>query len=133
MHRDAKQRTNHLHRVDRRRIATARRLEAHRHTQQTVALFNIANDPYEKTDLADQQPQQVAKLQELLTAHQALDLNKVPDDLVPSLSEPVVDLVKDPVSKKALSAYRIRSIGTVPFNPGLLQGKSAENGPHLIQ
>lgn len=48
-------------------------------------LFNLADDPYEKTDLAEQQPQHVAKLQELLTTLQVLDLNKVPEDLV---SEP---------------------------------------------
>lgn len=44
-------------------------------------LFNLADDPYEKTDLAKRHPEQVKKLQELLNAQASLDLNKVPDDL----------------------------------------------------
>lgn len=44
-------------------------------------LFNIAEDPYEKKDLAKTEPDKVAALKKLLEAEQALDNPKQPDDL----------------------------------------------------
>lgn len=45
-------------------------------------LFNIAADPYEKTDLAASEPARVAELQQLLAAERAKDNPKLPEDLV---------------------------------------------------
>lgn len=44
-------------------------------------LFNIADDPYEKTDLALEQSARLAELQRLLTAQRALDRADLPADL----------------------------------------------------
>lgn len=44
-------------------------------------LFQIASDPYEKMDVAAQQPEKVAELTKLLAAHQALDQPEIPADL----------------------------------------------------
>jgi len=45
-------------------------------------LFNIANDPYEKTDLVKSEPKKVAELQKLLAEQQAKDNQQLPEDLV---------------------------------------------------
>jgi arylsulfatase A-like enzyme len=45
-------------------------------------LFNLANDPYEKSDLAAAEPAKVAELQKLLTEQRAKDDPKLPADLV---------------------------------------------------
>lgn len=45
-------------------------------------LFNIAADPYEKHNVAANQPQRVAELQLLLARQQSFDVVKLPDDLV---------------------------------------------------
>lgn len=44
-------------------------------------LFNLGKDPYEKNDLAVQQPERVNAMQKLLSTHAELDLDKIPDDL----------------------------------------------------
>ncbi len=44
-------------------------------------LFNIAADPYEKTDLAKTEPTRVADLKKLLAAQQSLDQKQLPVDL----------------------------------------------------
>ena len=44
-------------------------------------LYQISVDPYEKTDLAKSQPEQVAKLQALLAAEKAKDNPALPEDL----------------------------------------------------
>jgi arylsulfatase A-like enzyme len=44
-------------------------------------LFQLVDDPYEKTDLASKQPEKVAELQQLMAAHQAQDEPKLPADL----------------------------------------------------
>lgn len=49
--------------------------------QGTPELFNIAADPYEKNDLADVEPERVAKLQKLLKAEHAKDDPTLPADL----------------------------------------------------
>jgi len=48
----------------------------------TTQLFNLATDPYEKTNLAGKQKEQVAQLLEKLDAQKALDDPKLPEDLV---------------------------------------------------
>jgi arylsulfatase A-like enzyme len=45
-------------------------------------LYNIATDPYEKLNVAADQPQRVAELQLLLARQQSLDVADLPDDLV---------------------------------------------------
>jgi arylsulfatase A-like enzyme len=45
-----------------------------------VEVFNLAEDPYEKHDLADMQPQRTAILQKLLTAQRAKDSDAVVKD-----------------------------------------------------
>lgn len=45
-------------------------------------LFNLAADPYEKTDLAAKEPTKVAELQTLLAAQRAKDNSELPADLV---------------------------------------------------
>ena len=45
-------------------------------------LFNLADDPYEKKDLASTEPAKVAELQTLLTAERAKDNPELPADLV---------------------------------------------------
>ncbi|MBX3412179.1 MAG: arylsulfatase [Pirellulales bacterium] len=45
-------------------------------------LFNLANDPYEKYDLAGDEPERVAELQQLLAQQKALDVAELPEDLV---------------------------------------------------
>lgn len=44
-------------------------------------LFNIAEDPYEKSELADREPETVARLQALMSEQQKLDDPKLPEDL----------------------------------------------------
>ena len=44
-------------------------------------LFNLARDPFEKTDLVKEEPARVAELRQLLEAQQALDAPKIPADL----------------------------------------------------
>lgn len=44
-------------------------------------LFNIAADPYEKSDLAKAEPQKLAELQALLAAERAKDNPQLPKDL----------------------------------------------------
>ncbi len=50
--------------------------------KQPAQLFHLGRDPYEQQNLAEQEPAQVARLQSLLAEERALDLNKVPEDLV---------------------------------------------------
>jgi arylsulfatase A-like enzyme len=45
-------------------------------------LFNLADDPYEKNDLASAEPRKLAELQALLAEQLARDNPKLPDDLV---------------------------------------------------
>jgi arylsulfatase A-like enzyme len=47
-----------------------------------VQLYNIAQDPSEKNNVAGVEPGKVAELRELLAAHQAKDRPQLPDDLV---------------------------------------------------
>ena len=47
-----------------------------------VELFNLANDPYEQTDLAETHGAKVAELLKLLVAEQAQDNPNLPEDLV---------------------------------------------------
>lgn len=47
----------------------------------TPELFNIAADPYEKTNLFDREPERVAELQKLLDAEHAKDEPNLPADL----------------------------------------------------
>ena len=49
--------------------------------QGAAQLFNIAEDPYEKKDLAKAEPQRVAELKKLLETQKALDNPKLPEDL----------------------------------------------------
>ncbi|MEZ6124034.1 MAG: arylsulfatase [Planctomycetaceae bacterium] len=44
-------------------------------------LFNLAEDPYEKTDLSETEPKKLSELRERLKAHRALDVPNVPADL----------------------------------------------------
>ena len=44
-------------------------------------LFNLADDPYEKHDVAKERTEQVEELTKLLVAHQSLDEPKIPADL----------------------------------------------------
>ncbi|MGV3484447.1 MAG: arylsulfatase B [Planctomycetaceae bacterium] len=46
-----------------------------------VQLFNIAEDPYEKNEVADSNPQKLTELQAILAQHQALDDPNLPEDL----------------------------------------------------
>jgi len=50
--------------------------------KESPQLFNIANDPYEKQDLAQAKPEIVADLQRRLLEYQAADDPKLPPDLV---------------------------------------------------
>jgi arylsulfatase A-like enzyme len=45
-------------------------------------LYNLAEDPYEKKDLAETQKEKVEALEKLLKEHQAKDDPKLPQDLV---------------------------------------------------
>jgi len=45
-------------------------------------LFDLASDPYEKRNLAKDEPERVAELQRLLAEQQALDVAELPQDLV---------------------------------------------------
>jgi arylsulfatase A-like enzyme len=47
-----------------------------------VELFNIAEDPFEQRNLANDQPQKVAQLQRLVAQQRALDVSELPADLV---------------------------------------------------
>jgi arylsulfatase A-like enzyme len=44
-------------------------------------LFHIADDPYEKQDLAGSQPERVAELMKILTAERGKDVDELPSDL----------------------------------------------------
>ncbi len=45
-------------------------------------LFNIGNDPYEKSEMADSMPDIIIDLRSRLAAHQAKDQADLPQDLV---------------------------------------------------
>ena len=47
-----------------------------------MQLFNIAKDPYEKSDMADSRSDIVTDLRSRLAAHQAKDQPDLPQDLV---------------------------------------------------
>jgi arylsulfatase A-like enzyme len=47
-----------------------------------MELFNIAEDPYEATDLKDSRPEIVSELRKILVTHQAKDQPDLPSDLV---------------------------------------------------
>lgn len=47
-----------------------------------VELFNLGNDPREKTNLAADQPERVEELKGLIAKHQEQDLHKIPADIV---------------------------------------------------
>ncbi|MCC7476337.1 MAG: arylsulfatase [Pirellulales bacterium] len=44
-------------------------------------LYHLADDPYEKKNLAQREPDQVARLQKLLTEHKSKDVANLPKDL----------------------------------------------------
>jgi len=46
-----------------------------------VELFHLAADPYEQVDLAGDRPDQVGRLERLLTAERLLDVGDIPADL----------------------------------------------------
>ena len=51
------------------------------HDQGKPALFNLATDPYEKQNLAAQEPQRVTELKSLLADQRAKDNPTLPPDL----------------------------------------------------
>lgn len=72
-----------LHLPERREcVAEASRLETDLAKDGKAELFNIANDPYEKNDLAASEPEQLARLEKLIQAERAKDEPKLPADLV---------------------------------------------------
>jgi arylsulfatase A-like enzyme len=50
--------------------------------KQKPQLFQVAQDPFEKTNLADARPEKLAELQTLLSQHRAQDQPELPADLV---------------------------------------------------